>query len=220
LTHVGAEKYGFRMHFPGWPKGFHLLLGVTLVTAMTVGATAANAKDDDRTVAESTLREVEASPRGKELAKEPTARAREALERAQRLRDVRDEARARLCDGLARTWAETARDVVRAAELEGRSEAARASATDAGAQLERERALLEEGLGQQGRLRAQLEALEHEAKRGPDRTSAVAKEDPKKTAIPGDVPEGPAPKKGPPATKPAPSAKPIAPIAPKKGAAK
>ena len=191
-----------------------------------VCARAASAKDDDHSVAQSTLREVEANPRGKELAKEPLARAHEALDRAQRLRDVRDEPRARLCDGLARTWAETARDVMRAAETEGRSEGARAAANDAGAQVERERALLEEGLGQQGRLRAQLETLERETKRRPDRTSAVAKDDakapkgpapkapavdPRKPAIPGDLPDATAPEKLVP---------PALPVAPKKGPAK
>lgn len=207
-----------------------MLIGALLVGALSVGASSiALAKDDDRTVAEATLREVEGSPKGKELAKEPLSRAHEALDRAQRLRDVRDEPRAHLCDGLARMWAETARDIVHASETESRAEVARANATDAGAQVERERALLEEGLGQQGRLRAQLETLEHETKHGPDRTSAVAKDDPKKVAIPGDVPEpmkkaSPPGKASPaPATpKKAPPSAPAktAPSAPKKAGAK
>lgn len=211
------------MRFPEWTSASRLSLAAVAIGASLTFVGIASAKDDDRAVAESALREAEGTARGKELAKEPIQRAREALERAQRLRDVRDEPRARLCDGLARTWAETARDVVKAADLEARAGAVRANASDAGAQVERERAQLEEGLGQQGRLRAQLEAIEHETKRGPDRTSAVAKDDTKKVAIPGDVPEGPAPKNGPkaPATKPPKATdapKPNAP-APKKGGA-
>jgi hypothetical protein len=143
--------------------------GLVVAVAFT-----ASAKDDDRAIAEATVKEVEAAPSGKALAQEPLARAHEALDRAQRLRDVRDEPRARLADGLARTWAETARDIVKAAEAETRAKKAREESVDAGAQVDRERALLEEGLGQAGRLAAQLEALEREAKHGPDRTSNVA----------------------------------------------
>ncbi len=149
--------------------------GALVVAAVALGAHA-SAMDDDRAMALSALRDVEARPEAKELAKEPLARAHEALDRAQRLRDVRDEPRARLCDGLARTWAETARDVVKAAEAETRARASRGSALDAGAQVERERATLEEGIGQTGRLKAQLEALESEGKQRPDRTSAVARD--------------------------------------------
>jgi len=215
------------MRFPGWSRASRRLSLVALALVLSAGVVhVASAKEDDRAVAESALKEAEASPRGKEIAKEPIQRAREALERAQRLRDVRDEPRARLCDGLARTWAETARDVVKAAELEARAGAARSLALDAGAQVERERAQLEEGLGQEGRLRAQIEAIEHETKRGPDRTSAIAKDD-KKAAIPGDVPESPGPKggraKGPEGPKPTPAPKapaPKAPAAPKQGSSK
>ena len=146
--------------------------GVGLVAAAGAHALA---MDDDRALALSAVREVEASPASAALAQEPLARAREALARAERLREVRDEARARLCDGLARRWAETARDVASAAQAEARARAARLDALDASAQVERERASLEEGLGQAGRLKAQLAALEGESKH-PDRTSAVAKD--------------------------------------------
>ncbi|HQY64195.1 MAG TPA: hypothetical protein PK141_22505, partial [Polyangiaceae bacterium] len=149
-----------------------LVAGVALVAAAGAHALA---MDDDRALALSALREVEASPASAELAREPLARAHEALARAERLREVRDETRARLCDGLARRWAETARDVVSAAKAEERARAARLNALDASAQVERERASLEEGLGQTGRLKAQLAALEGESKR-PDRTSSVAKD--------------------------------------------
>lgn len=196
---------------------------------MVAVAFTASAKDDDRAIAEATVKEVEAAPSGKALAGEPLARAHEALDRAQRLRDVRDEPRARLADGLARTWAETARDVVKAAEAEARAKKAREESVDAGAQVDRERALLEEGLGQAGRLAAQLEALEREAKHGPDRTSNVAsdagapskgpsaapKKDAKKDADAKGSPAPAAPAPAKPQDKPAPSTK-----APAKGGAK
>jgi hypothetical protein len=147
----------------------------TLVTALAVAALA-TAAPDDRTATEETLREVERSPK-KDVAAEMTARSRAALERAAKLRATGDEAHARLADGLARTWAEAARDVLRAVEIEEKSQAARRAATDAGLVAERERALLEEGTAQSGRLRAQLESTERESKERPARTSAAANAD-------------------------------------------
>ncbi len=167
-----------------------LALSLALALAFLGGTSlVASAKDDDRSAAEVALREVEADAQKKALAEEPLRRAREALERARSLRDSRDEPRARLVEGLARSWAEAARDLGRAVDVERRAEAQRRSAMDAGAQAERERALLEEGLGQSGRLKAQLEALEKESKE-PERTSAVAK-------TPSPSPSGKAPAKPP-----------------------
>ena len=54
------------------------------------------------------------------------------------------------------------------------AQAARRGANDAGAVAERERALLEEGIAQTGRLRAQVEGAERESKEQPARTSAAA----------------------------------------------
>ncbi len=125
---------------------------------------------DDRGAAEVTLREVEGSPR-KEVATEMIGRAKVALDRGAKLRASGDEAHAKLADALARTWAEAARDVVRAAETEEKAATLRRNATDAGAIADRERALLEEGIAQSGRLRAQLESLDRESKEQPARTS-------------------------------------------------
>jgi len=145
---------------------------VVLACAAALGiSTQALAGADDRTMAETVLKEVEASPR-KDVAVEMTQRAKVALERSTRMRSAGDEAHARMADALARTWAEAARDVVRAAELEEKAAAARKNATDAGAIADRERALLEEGIAQSGRLRAQLESLDRESKEQPARTSA------------------------------------------------
>lgn len=142
------------------------------MSALGLGVAAA-AGTDDRTAAESALREVEAAPK-KEIAAEMISRSRAALERATRLRATGAEAHARLADGLARMWAEAARDVLRAAEVEEKARVARLGATDAGVIAERERALLEEGMAQSGRLRAQLDAVERDAKEQPARTSAAA----------------------------------------------
>lgn len=149
---------------------------LTLTAALAMGVVAAAAGTDDRTATEAVLREVEASPK-KDVAAEMTARSRGALDRAAKLRSSGDEAHARLADGLAKTWAEAARDVVRAVDIEEKAQASRRAATDAGVLAERERALLEEGIAQSGRVRAQLETVERESKEQPARTSAAANAD-------------------------------------------
>ena len=98
-----------------------------LVTVLAVGALA-SAAPDDRTATEDALREVERSPK-KDVAAEMTARSRAALERAAKLRASGDETHARLAEGLAKTWAEAARDVLRAVDIEEKSQATRRAAT-------------------------------------------------------------------------------------------
>lgn len=157
------------------PKAFRRLFGplatLTLVASLTLAGVAV-AGPDDRASTETALKEIEASPR-KEIAQELTTRARTALERAQKLRASGDEPHARLADAVARSWAEAARDVIRAAEVEERASTTQKAATDAGKVADRERALLEEGIAQSGRLRAQLEATTRD-KDQPARTSTQA----------------------------------------------
>jgi hypothetical protein len=149
---------------------------VAVVLAALGGAVVASAAGDDRAAAEALLKEVDASPR-KDVASELVTRSRGALDRGAKLRSSGDEAHAKLADRLARTWAEAARDVARAAAVEESAANARRSLTDAGLVAERERALLEEAIAQSGRLRAQLEAAPREAKEQPARTSTTANSD-------------------------------------------
>ena len=67
--------------------------------------------------------------------------------------------------------------MVRAVEVEEKAQSTRRAATDAGVVAERERALLEEGIAQSGRVRAQLDAVERDAKEQPARTSRAAQND-------------------------------------------
>ena len=152
-------------------KRFRKVATVAMLIALASGIAAA-AGPDDRAATDAALKDVEASPK-KDLAAEMIARARAAQDRAAKLRASGDEPHARLADGLARTWAESARDVVRAATVEERARAARLAATDAGLVADRERALLEEGIAQSGRLRAQLENAAQAGKDQPARTSAA-----------------------------------------------
>jgi hypothetical protein len=146
-----------------------------LLGCLAVGAGAA-AGNDDRGVAEAALKEVAASPK-KDVAGELVQRSRAALDRAAQLRTKGDEKHALLADGVARAWAEAARDAVKAAATEEAAAKARNDATDAGLVADRERALLEEAVAQSGRLRAQLESASSKDKEAPARTSAQASSD-------------------------------------------
>ena len=152
-----------------------IVLALGIAAFVAVGAVAM-AAGDDRTATESLLREIEASPH-KGAGGELVARSRAALDRGASLRSSGDEAHAKLADSVARTWAEAARDVVRAAVVEENAAVARRSATDAGALADRERALLEEAIAQSGRLRAQLASAPRDAKEQPARTSSAAASD-------------------------------------------
>jgi hypothetical protein len=146
------------------------VLGALAFAIAIAIAAFAFAQPDDRSSAEAILKELEASPK-KEVAQEMIGRAKTALDRGARMRSAGDEPHARIADSVAKTWAEAARDIVRAVEVEERAANARRSATDAGVQADRERALLEEAIAQAGRVRAQLETLEREGKEQPAKTS-------------------------------------------------
>lgn len=148
-----------------------VLMVVAALGVGTVISAAAVAADDDRAATEAIVREVEAAT-NKALAGEMLAHVKDAQARAQKLRAGGDEPRARLADGLARTWAESARDLIKAAEAEQKADVARLAANDAGREADRERALLEEAIAQSGRLRAQLEQGRNMNQ--PAKTSAAA----------------------------------------------
>lgn len=151
-----------------------MLPAVLLVALLAVfgAGSAALAAADDRSAAETLLREAEASAR-KDVALDFITRARAALDRGARLRAEGHLAHAKLADSLARTWATAARDVAHAAVIEQSATAARESAADAGTLAEREHALLEEAIAQSGRLRAQLDSVERADKELPSRTSTA-----------------------------------------------
>ncbi|HEU4537770.1 MAG TPA: hypothetical protein VFS00_26800, partial [Polyangiaceae bacterium] len=71
----------------------------------------------DRDEAERLVAEAARAPEGPSAAREVEA-ARRALQRARGARDQGDAAGAGLLEGLARTWAEAARDVVQAVRAE------------------------------------------------------------------------------------------------------
>lgn len=131
------------------------LLGGAL--AMGGHARAEQGRGDDRAAAEALVGPMaKAAPAP--VTAEAVARANEALEQATRFRAAGDEAHAKAADGLAREWAETARDLALAAATEKQAEDRKRQAIQAQAQLERTRALVEDGIARLGRIRAELDA--------------------------------------------------------------
>jgi hypothetical protein len=117
------------------------------------------ARGDDRTSAAAILDALDHDEAHKAATASVVQQGRDALERATRMRASGDEAHAQLADGLARELAETGRDLVRALDAERTADDARRQATDAGVVGERERALLEEGIARNGRLKAEISDL-------------------------------------------------------------
>jgi hypothetical protein len=152
-------------------------VAVALASVAFAGAALAAgvALGDDRGTAAAILNELANDTAHKAATAAIVQRGRDALERATRMRASGDEAHAQLADGLAREEAETGHDLVRALDAERMADDARRAATDAGTVGERERALLEEGIARNGRLRAEIDLLgkkRDEVTRGKDPRAA------------------------------------------------
>jgi hypothetical protein len=161
--------------------------GVLAAWALMATAPAHAQAGGDHAAAEALVLQVEQDAGHATVTGDALSSARNALERATRMRAAGDETHARAADGLALEWAQTARDVARAADAEGRAAELRHKALDAQSQLERMRAQVEEGIAHVGRLRAQLEEADqagnvdrvaveaHEGDPPPPRKKSVAK---------------------------------------------
>lgn len=150
---------------------FASILVVALPLVALLGHALAASGTTDST--DAILTSLERDDAHKALTADAVKRARSAQERATRMRATGDEERAKILDGVALEWATLGRDLVRTSAAEERAAKARRDADDAGAQAERERALLDEGIAQNGRLKAQIEEAEHEGKEEPARTSKI-----------------------------------------------
>ena len=129
--------------------------------------------------------------------------AKTALERAHGARMANDPAHGHMLDGLALEWAETARDLERAAAAEQSALVAAKAAADATTQSERARSLLEETQARRQRAEAELEKAEADAKEAA-KAAAVAEQDRIEAAKKGGkaAPAKGNPKKAPPAVDP------------------
>lgn len=102
---------------------------------------------------------------------EPLRQARAALERARGARVSGDVRHARMFDAVALEWAETARDLERAAAAEAVASTSAGQAREVGTKVERARTLLSETQARRGHAAAELERLEADAK---DRSKSAA----------------------------------------------
>src|SRR5271165_3485745 len=152
------------MHPGGLRRATPAAFAVGLALVWT--ATAPAQGTDDHAAATAIVQQIGQDPAHASLAAAPIANARDAMERATRLRAVGDEAHAKAADGLAREWADSARDIARAADAEAAAAQIRRKAVDAQAQLERTRALVEEGIARVGRLTAELNQIERPTRAG------------------------------------------------------
>jgi len=96
-------------------------------------------------------------PKAKKLVESSLEHAKESLERAHGARAAGDAAHARMLDGLALEYAESARELLRAAAAEQAAASAADKAREASVRAERARALLEETQARRGRADAELE---------------------------------------------------------------
>jgi len=123
------------------------------------------------------------------LTAEPVLAAKRALERADSARMAKDIRQAELLEGLAREWAETARDLVYAAKAEAEANQIETRAAQVGVQAERQRALLEEAIARRGRAEAELTRLGPDAGVPAPRSSATPAR-PRPAPAPAPAPKG------------------------------
>jgi hypothetical protein len=142
-----------------WPAGWVVLV----VAGVAMGSTALGQQVSDRAAAEQILATAASSSADAALLRAPLDEAKKALDRATGARKSGDVPHAELLEGLAREWAETARDLARAAAIEADAGALENSASQATLRAERARALLEEALSRRGRAQAELEKLSADA---------------------------------------------------------
>lgn len=133
--------------------------GAALVCSLTL-AVAGRAAPGDRAAAQGAVDELRRDADHRAVVATSIERAQDALERGVRMRAATDEAHASEADALARQWAETGRELLRAAIAEGRANELRKKALDTQAQVAKTREIVEEVIARTGRLRAQIAATE------------------------------------------------------------
>jgi hypothetical protein len=142
-----------------WPAGWVVMV----VVGVALGSSALAEQATDKAIAEQILATAGSSSAEAALLKTPVEEAKKALGRARGARQAGDVQHAELLEGLAREWAETARDLTRAAAIEADAGALESAASEATLRTERARALLEEAISRRGRAEAELEKLSADA---------------------------------------------------------
>ncbi len=127
--------------------------------ALGIAAGVARGAGDPRAQAEATLKQVEATPAHKTLAKEPLDQAHRALRRAAGARAAGDQRHGGQLEALALEWAQAASNLVRAADAERQASAIEKQAAESERKAVRARALLEETIDRRGRAEERLRQL-------------------------------------------------------------
>jgi hypothetical protein len=151
------------MLLQGWRRWGRAAAGIA-TAGLLVTATATAQSADEHAAAQALVQQLEQDAGHAVVTADAVAGAKGALERATRLRAAGDEAHAKAADGLALEWAQTGRDLAKAADAEATATELRKKAVDAQALLERTRAQVEEGIAHVGRLRTQLQEAEKAGK--------------------------------------------------------
>jgi hypothetical protein len=138
-----------------------MLLPLVLALAGSAGVALASRSGDDRARAEALIAELERAPAHARLARDAIESAKRAARRADEARAAGDLVHSPELDALAREWAETGSDLVRAADAEKKLADTQRELTRVETQATRARALLEETVARRGRARAKLEELEN-----------------------------------------------------------
>jgi hypothetical protein len=153
------------MRSPSW-SSYALATALALLSPRAYAETAPDG-------AAKALGQLEANDGAKRVASEALARARAALQRAERMRAAGDEPHARLNDAVAAAFVDAAVALVAARTAQDASTDVQTKLLAAKARLERERALAEEAMMRKGQLEAQLEQT-MQAKSPPPATKAEA----------------------------------------------
>jgi hypothetical protein len=176
----------------GRGKAWHAAAALGLLLSVTAAGLAAQG---DRAAAQALIAELGRDSTHRAVVADSLARAEDALERGARMRVAGDEARASEADALARQWAETGRDLLRASETETRANDLRKKALEAEAQVAKTREIVEDLIARTGRLRAQIAVTEldggaprtavevHDGQRAPSKRLARAEERTKESPV-------------------------------------
>jgi hypothetical protein len=176
----------------GRRKAWLVAAAVGLLLSVTAAGLAAQG---DRAAAQALIAELGRDPTHRAVVADSLARAEDALERGARMRVAGDESRANEADALARQWAETGRDLLRASDAETRANDIRKKALETEAQVAKTREIVEDLIARTGRLRAQIAVTQqdggaprtavevHDGERAPSKPPARAQDRVQESAI-------------------------------------
>jgi hypothetical protein len=130
--------------------------------SLSLIAPLAHAEASDRADAERLLATV-AADESADTAKSEVEASKAALERAKSARDAKDVHHGEMLESLAKTFAQTASDLLAAIAAEAKAAETQQSALDTHAQVDRQKTLLEEAISRRGRARVELDRAEADA---------------------------------------------------------